>query len=162
MYNMIHYRILYTCEQSSLELLCTRCAISRSQGDWILDRLDLLRVLDASLPPHLIHRLHNSNALLPAHPRTFQFPLAKDFKVSIASSRKHRQPHNQSSDQMTALKGKERGKGGPLTSRIHLPHSSASQNIPCPGISHSTSLTSSFLPALTTCGSLSSAAGMNR
>ena len=44
----------------------------------------------------------------------------------------------------------------------HLAHSSASQNMPCPGMGKSCSSTFGFFPGLIFCGSLSSSAGMKR
>ena len=144
---------------SARAFVFTPCS-PHSQRDRIVRRLNLLRVLDPSLLPDLIHRLHNNNTLLPSHSLTFQFPLEKNIEVSTF-------PHPQMNSRTPFLPNqpksgiKKGGEKGPLTSLTHLAHSSASQNMPCPGISHSTSLTSSFLPFLTTCGSVSSALGMN-
>lgn len=105
---------------------------SHSQGDWILRRLDLLRVRDPTLFPDLIRRLHDNNTLLPSHSRTFQLPLRKS-KVDVSVSPRAQMPcpQNMSPDQTVARKGGKSFTHIPNTSTtlVRLPKHALSRNL---------------------------------
>lgn len=80
MYN-IHPSILSVIYiHASLYHICAHPALTHSlthsQGDRILGRLDFVRVRDAALLPDLVHRLHDNDALVPAHGGAFQSALS--------------------------------------------------------------------------------------
>lgn len=128
MYNTIHSEIYIQasqhCSNSRVHILCS----SPSQSDRIIRRLDLLRILDPTLLPDLIHRLHDNNTLLPPHHRTLQFPLPKEKNPhqQAASSRTTQtatrdllpDPHNSLTHETKQNRRKEREKRG----STHIPN----------------------------------------
>jgi len=113
----------------------------RLQADWVLCRFDLLGIYDASLFSDLIHGFHDDNRLLPGHSLALEFPVPQtsEFLLSVFYH-----------DHQNLL-----------SEGIYLAHSSASQNMPCPGIGKSCSCTLGLSPFLILCGSTSSSAGIN-
>ncbi len=70
MYNRIHSRSMV---QKPSDYV--RCLVL--QLDWIVRCLNLLRVFQPRLFPHLVHRLHNHQTLLPSHPRALQLSISQ-------------------------------------------------------------------------------------